>query len=62
MVEVAYTGNSLTLMTLGPLIVRLVLGTLFITNGWPKLINLEQTQGYFNLMGQPTERSQAACS
>lgn len=55
MVERAYMGNSRTLMTFGPLIVRFVLGTFFIVNGWPKLINLEQTQGYFNMMGLPGE-------
>lgn len=48
-------GNSRTLMTFGPPILRIVLGTLFITNGWPKLINLSQTQGYFNLIGLPAE-------
>ena len=48
-------GNSRILMTYGPLIVRVVLGTLFIINGWPKLINLEQTQGYFSMMGIPAE-------
>ena len=48
-------GNSRTLMTYGPPILRVVLGTLFITNGWPKLINLSQTQGYFNLIGLPAE-------
>lgn len=46
-------GNSRILITYGPLIARVVLGTLFIINGWPKLINLEQTQGYFNMMGLP---------
>ena len=55
MVEKAYMGSSRTLMTFGPLIVRLVPGILFLTNGWPKLINLKQTQGYFNMMGLPTE-------
>ncbi|MDQ3084784.1 MAG: DoxX family protein [Thermoproteota archaeon] len=48
-------GNSRILMTFGPLIVRVVLGALFITNGCPKLINLEQTQGYFIMMGLPAE-------
>ena len=48
-------GNSRIFMTFGPLILRIVLGALFITNGWPKLINLSQTQGYFNLMGLPAE-------
>jgi hypothetical protein len=32
-----------------------VLGTLIIINGWPKLINLEQTPGYINMMGLPVE-------
>jgi len=36
--------DSRILMTFGPLIVRVVLGPLFIINGWPKLVNLEQTQ------------------
>ncbi|WP_222424785.1 DoxX family protein [Candidatus Nitrosocosmicus arcticus] len=48
-------SNTRILMTFGPLIVRVVLGTLFITNGWSKLINLEQTQGYFNTMGEQYE-------
>jgi putative oxidoreductase len=48
-------GNSRVLMTFGPLILRVVLGTLFITNGWPKLINLSQTRGYFNMIGLPAE-------
>ncbi|MDN5846896.1 MAG: DoxX family protein [Candidatus Nitrosocosmicus sp.] len=48
-------GNSRILMTCGPPILRVVLGTLFITNGWPKLMNLSQTQGYFNMMGLPAE-------
>jgi len=42
-------------MTFGLSILRVVLGTLFITNGWPKLINLSQLQGYFNMIGLPTE-------
>jgi uncharacterized membrane protein YphA (DoxX/SURF4 family) len=42
-------GNSRILMTFGPPILRIVLGTLFITNGWQKLFNLSQTQGYFQL-------------
>ena len=44
-------GNSRILMTFGPPILRVMLGTLFITNGWPKHINLSQTQGYFNMIG-----------
>ena len=48
-------GNSRTLMTFGPLAVRMVLGTLCIMNGWAKLVNLEQTPGYFNMMGLPGE-------
>ena len=48
-------GNSRIFMTFGPLILRIVLGALFITNGWPKLINPSQTQGYFNLIGLPAE-------
>lgn len=32
-----------------------MLGTLFITNGWPKHINLFQTQGYFNMIGLTAE-------
>ena len=55
MVESVYMDNSRILMTFKPLIVRLVLGTLIIINGWPKLINLKQTQGYFNMMGLPEE-------
>ncbi|WP_425319381.1 DoxX family membrane protein [Candidatus Nitrosocosmicus oleophilus] len=42
-------------MTIGPPILRVVLGTLFITNGWPKLIHLSHVQGYFNMIGLPTE-------
>ena len=48
-------SNSLVLMTFGPPILRVVLGTLFITNGWPKIINLSQTQSYFNMIGLPAE-------
>ena len=42
-------GNGHILMTFGPPILRIVLRTLFITNEWPKLINLSQTQGLFQL-------------
>ena len=48
-------GNSRTLLTFGPLTVRLVLGSLFIMNGWAELVNLEQTHGHFNMMGLPGE-------
>ncbi len=48
-------SNSLVLMTFGPPILRVVLGTLFITNGCPKIINLSQTQSYFNMIGLPAE-------
>ncbi len=48
-------GDSRILMTFGPLIVRVVLGSLFIINGWPKLVNLEQTQGYFDIIGLPAD-------
>ena len=48
-------GESRILMTFGPLIVRVVLGSLFIINGWPKLVNLEQTQGFFDMMGLPAD-------
>ncbi len=48
-------GDSRILMTFGPLIVRVVLGSLFIINGWPKLVNLEQTQGFFDMMGLPAD-------
>ena len=48
-------GDSRILMTFGPLIVRVVLGALFIINGWPKLVNLEQTQGFFDMMGLPAD-------
>ena len=48
-------GDSRILMTFGPLIVRIVLGALFIINGWPKLVNLEQTQGFFDMMGLPAD-------
>ena len=48
-------GESRILMTFGPLIVRVVLGSLFIINGLPKLVNLEQTQGFFDMMGLPAD-------
>ena len=48
-------GNSHILMTFGPLILIVVLGTLSITNGWPKLIHLSQTQDYFNIIGLSVE-------
>jgi putative oxidoreductase len=48
-------GDSRILMTFGPLIIRVVLGPLFIINGWPKLVNLEQTQGFFDMMGLPAD-------
>lgn len=44
-------GNSRILMTFGPPILRVVLGTLLITNWWPKLIHLSQVRGYFNMSG-----------
>ena len=55
MVVIVSMGNSRVLMTFGPPMLRVVVGTLIITNGWPKLINLSQTVGYFNVFVLPAE-------
>ncbi len=42
-------------MTFGPLAIRFTTGVIFIINGWPKIIHLQQTQGYFMMIGLPQE-------
>ena len=42
-------------MTLGPLAINIVIGVMFIVNGWQKLIFLQQTHGYFMMIGLPVE-------
>jgi putative oxidoreductase len=47
--------NSLRLMTFGPLTIRIVIGILFVINGWPKLLDIKQTQDYFIMISLPQE-------
>lgn len=47
--------NGVRIMTLGPLAIRIVVGVIFIVNGWQKLIFLQQTQRYFMMIGLPVE-------
>ena len=42
-------------MTFGPLTIRIVIGIIFIINGWPKLLDIKQTQDYFIMIGLPQE-------
>jgi len=42
-------------MTFGPLTIRIVIGIIFMINGWPKLLDLKQTQGFFMMVGLPQE-------
>ena len=42
-------------MTFGPLTIRIVIGSIFLINGWPKLIDIKQTQGFFMMVGLPQE-------
>lgn len=47
--------NSFRLVTFGPIAIRTVTGATFIINGWPKLLDIKQTQGFFMIMGLPQE-------
>lgn len=47
--------DSIRLITFGPLPIRIILGSLFIIAGWPKLAELQQTQSFFTIMGLPQE-------
>lgn len=42
-------------MTFGPLVIRVIAGAIFIINGWQKIIFLQQTRGYFMMIGLPQE-------
>jgi putative oxidoreductase len=42
-------------MTVGPISIRIMVGVIFIITGWPKLINIQQTQSFFNMIGLPQE-------
>ncbi len=42
-------------MTFGPLTIRIGIGILFVINGWPKLLDIKQTQDYFIMIGLPQE-------
>jgi putative oxidoreductase len=48
-----------SLRWLGPLVLRLVVGTVFIYSGWGKLNNLERTIAYFDSLGVPAASLQA---
>lgn len=48
-------NNDVRLIAYGPLSIRIVLGILFAIVGWQKLSNMQQTQGYFMMMGLPQE-------
>jgi putative oxidoreductase len=47
--------NSFRLMIFGPLTIRNVSGIIFVINGWPKLLDIKQTQNYFIMVGLPQE-------
>ena len=47
--------NGLRLVTFGPLAIRIVIGGIFLINGWPKLTDIKQTQGFFMMAGLPQE-------
>ncbi len=42
-------------MTFGPFTIRVVIGSIFIINGWPKVIDIKQTHGFFMMVGLPQE-------
>ncbi len=35
--------------------IRIMIGSIFIINGWPKIIDIKQTQGFFMMVGLPQE-------
>lgn len=39
--------NYLKLTTFGPASIRIVIGVIFIITGWPKLLDIQQTQSFF---------------
>jgi putative oxidoreductase len=43
--------NYLKLMTFGPVSIRIVIGIIFIITGWPKLLDIQQTQSFFMMAG-----------
>ena len=47
--------NGIRIMTIGPLAIRIVVGVIFIANGWQKMNFLQQTQGYFMMTGLQLE-------
>jgi putative oxidoreductase len=46
--------NSFRLMIFGPLMIMMS-GIIFVINGWPKLLDIKQTQDYFIMVGLPQE-------
>ncbi len=42
-------------MTFGPLMIRIMIGSITIINGWPKIIDIKQTPGFFMMVGLPQE-------
>jgi len=34
---------------------RILVGVIFIITGWPKLLDIQQTQGFFVMLGLPRE-------
>jgi DoxX-like protein len=38
-------------MTFGPLMIRIAIGAISIINGWPKIMDIKQTQGFFMIIG-----------
>jgi putative oxidoreductase len=53
-------GLSNKLIWLGPLLVRLTIGTAFVLTGWGKLHNLDQITDYFQTLHIPFAGAQAA--
>jgi putative oxidoreductase len=47
--------NYLRHITFGPVSIRIVVGVIFIITGWPKLLDIQQAQGFFMMIGLPQE-------